>query len=329
MMKKEKYIVTGMTCSACSSRVEKTVAKLAGVEEASVNLLTNSMQVRYDENKLTPEGIIEAVVAAGYGASQAERPDLGEANAPSRLAAGSRLSPAAAAAQVEISGMKHRLVWSLVFLLPMMFISMHQMFYHWLGVELPVFLQSWLDGSENALTFAFSQFLLVLPIMMLNKRFYLNGFRNLWHLAPNMDTLIAVGSGASAFYGIFAIFRIGYGLGHGDLSLVSLYRGSLFFESAGMIVTLITFGKFLEAKAKGKTSEAVEKLMDLAPKQAAVLRDGQEVIIPIENLVVGDEVVVRPGGSIPVDGVIISGLTSVDEAAITGESLPVEKQVGR
>ena len=327
-MKKEKYIVTGMTCSACSSRVEKTVAKLGGVEEASVNLLTNSMQVRYDENKLTPEGIIQAVVAAGYGASLAERPGIGEAAGTSRLAAGGKLSPAAAAAQADISGMKHRLIWSLVFLLPMMFISMHQMFYHWLGVELPVFLQSWLDGRENALTFAFSQFLLVLPIMVLNKRFYLNGFRNLWHLAPNMDTLIAVGSGASAFYGVFAIFRIGYGLGHGDLTLVSLYRGSLFFESAGMIVTLITFGKFLEAKAKGKTSEAVEKLMDLAPKQATVLRKGQEVIIPIENLVVGDEVVVRPGGSIPVDGVIISGLTSVDEAAITGESLPVEKQVG-
>ena len=339
-MKKEKYVVTGMTCSACSSRVEKTVSRLPGVEEASVNLLTNSMQVHYDKEKLTAEDIVAAVVDAGYGASlavQGGRKNSGRAGAEaagralrekSGLKEGRRTESAVSAAQAEIAGMKHRLSWSLAFLVPMMFISMHQMFYHWAGVPVPDFLQGWFGGNENALTFAFSQFLLVIPIMVLNKHFYLNGFRNLWHRAPNMDTLIAVGSGASALYGVFAIFRIGYGLGHGDASLVALYRGSLFFESAGMIVTLITFGKFLEAKAKGKTSEAVEKLMDLAPKQATVLHEGREEVVPVEELLVGDEVVVRPGESIPVDGVITFGTTSVDEAAITGESLPVEKQVG-
>ncbi len=319
MMKHEKYMITGMSCSACSSRVEKAVSKLAGMSKASVNLLTNSMQVDYEENELTSQQIIDAVVQAGYGAALEGGPSGNPAAA----------SPAPADRnRQEIQQMKHRLVWSIIFLIPTMYIAMHHMFLEWFGLPVPEGFKAIFHGPENAITFAFSQFLLILPIMYLNRKYYINGFRNLFHGAPNMDSLVGMGSMASAVFGAFAIFRMGWGLGHGDWALVESYSMNLYFESAGMIVTLITVGKYLETRAKGKTSAAIEKLMKLAPQQATVLRNGTETVIPIEELAVGDEIIVRPGERIPADGVISQGTTSIDESAITGESIPVEKQPG-
>lgn len=318
-MKHETYQVTGMSCSACSSRVEKAVSKLEGIEKASVNLLTNSMQVDYDETVLTSQKIIDAVVGAGYGAALAGGPAGAQAASPQGTAN---------AAEQEVRQMKRRLLWSIVFLIPTVYIAMHHMLSSWLGIPVPPFIASVFDGPENALTFAFAQFLLILPIMYLNRKYYINGFSNLLRGAPNMDSLVGMGSMASAAFGAFAIFRMGWGMGHGDWALVQTYSANLYFESAGMIVTLITVGKYLETRAKGKTSAAIEKLMKLAPKEATVLRGGIETVVPVEDLAVGDEIVVRPGERIPADGIVSQGTTSIDESAITGESIPVEKQVG-
>ena len=320
-MKKEKFDVTGMTCSACSSRVEKCVSRLEGVQEVSVNLLTNSMVVGYDEEKLDEQGIVNAVEKAGYGASPAgSHKEAGAASA----ADGKKLTPV----QEAQKNMKRRLIGSFVCLIPMMYISMGEMMHHMFGLPVPQLFHHIFYGTENGIAFAFVQFLLLLPIVYLNQSYYRNGIRNLFHRSPNMDTLIAVGSLAAIVYGIAAVFLIGYGLGHGDMALAEKYSGDLYFESAGMIVTLITLGKYLESRSKGKTSEAIEKLMNLAPKQATVIRDGQEVRIPAEQLQQGDIVLVKPGESIAADGVVIEGTTSIDESAITGESIPVEKQPG-
>lgn len=319
-MKHETYQVTGMSCSACSSRVEKAVSKLEGIEKASVNLLTNSMQVDYDETILTSQAIIDAVVKAGYGASLAG----GQAGTKS---ASPQVSPANTAEQ-EVRQMKRRLLWSIVFLIPTVYIAMHHMLASHLGIPVPSAISAVFDGPENAISFAFAQFLLILPIMYLNRKYYINGFSNLLRGAPNMDSLVGMGSMASAAFGAFAIFRMGWGMGHGDWALVQTYSANLYFESAGMIVTLITVGKYLETRAKGKTSAAIEKLMKLAPKEATVLRGGVETVILVEDLAVGDEIVVRPGERIPADGIVSQGTTSIDESAITGESIPVEKQVG-
>ena len=315
-MKKERFDITGMTCSACSTRVEKAVTKLNGTAEVSVNLLTNSMQLVYDEDKVDVGQIVEAVEQAGYGASvkgkEAEMDmDAGETSLTRETAA-----------------LRQRLLWSVVFLLPLMIIAMHAMFFSWLGIPVPAFLQELFAGPQNAITFSFAQFLLLLPIMYINRKYYSNGFRNLWRGAPNMDSLVGMGSMAAALFGAFAVFRMGWGLGHADLTLVEEYNRNLYFESAGMIVTLITVGKFLEAKAKGRTGEALARLMELAPQKAVVLRAGQELSVPVEKLVVGDEIIVRPGERLPADGIVISGQTSVDESALTGESLPVFKQPG-
>lgn len=318
-MKHEKYAITGMSCSACSSRVEKAVSKLDGMKKASVNLLTNSMQVDYDEGTLSSQDIIQAVIDAGYGATLS-----GENK---KATAASEPSPSDLAKK-DMKAMKHRLIWSILFLIPVMYIAMHHMLLEWFGIPVPEAFQAVFHGDENAIIFAFTQFLLILPIMYLNRKYYINGFRTLFQGAPNMDTLVGMGSMAAAVYGVFAIFRMSWGMGHGDWALVSQYSTNLYFESAGMIVTLIDIGKYLEARAKGKTSTAIEKLMDLAPKQATVLRDGKETVIPVEELAVGDEMVIRPGESIPADGIISEGSTSIDEAAITGESIPVEKQQG-
>ncbi|MBQ7496693.1 MAG: heavy metal translocating P-type ATPase [Selenomonas sp.] len=314
-MKKERFTITGMTCSACSARVEKAVTKLEGTEGVSVNLLTNSMQLSYDEGKLDAGTIIAAVEKAGYGASLKGQESVSQ-------------KEEAAPLEKEVADMKKRLLWSVLFLLPVMYIAMHQMLAAWLGLPVPALVQELFDGAENALTFSFAQFLLLLPIMYLNRKYYINGFRNLFQGAPNMDSLVAMGSMAAAVFGAFALFRIGWGLGHGDWALVTEYSRNLYFESAGMIVTLITVGKYLEARAKGKTGAALARLMELAPKQAAVLRGGREVLLPVEELVAGDEIIVRPGERIPADGVVLEGQTSVDESALTGESLPVFKQAG-
>ena len=310
-----------MTCSACSSRVEKCVSRLEGVQEVSVNLLTNSMVVGYDEEKLDEQGIVNAVEKAGYGSSPAgSRKEAGAASA----ADGKKLTPV----QEAQKNMKRRLIGSFVCLIQMMYISMGEMMHHMFGLPVPQLFHHIFYGTENGIAFAFVQFLLLLPIVYLNQSYYRNGIRNLFHRSPNMDTLIAVGSLAAIVYGIAAVFLIGYGLGHGDMALAEKYSGDLYFESAGMIVTLITLGKYLESRSKGKTSEALEKLMNLAPKQATVIRDGQEVRIPAEQLQQGDIVLVKPGESIAADGVVIEGTTSIDESAITGESIPVEKQPG-
>ncbi len=319
-MKKEKYIVTGMTCSACSARVQKAVDKLPGIQEAVVNLLTNSMQVSYDENQLDSARIIAAVENAGYGASLP-----GAAKAEVGNTAGCQEDDALAK---ETASMKQRLVWSIVFLIPLMYVAMHHMLLEWFGIPVHPAFKAVFHGPENAITFAFAQLLLATPILLLNRKYFINGFRNLFHGSPNMDSLVGMGSAASVVFGIFAIFRMSWGLGHGDMDLVAEYSENLYFESAGMIVTLITVGKYLEARAKNSTGEALKKLMGLMPKTAIVLRDGVEKEIQAADLLIGDEVVVKPGGIIAADGVVLSGNTSIDESAITGESIPVVKKPG-
>ena len=309
---KEKFDVTGMTCSACSARVEKCVSGLTGIKSVSVNLLTNSMQAEYDEQVLSEQQIIDAVVKAGYGASP-------KTEHSAEKMSNRNVSQGANPMEKELKHMKMRLIVSFVFLIPLMYVSMGHM------VNLP--LPSFLSGMENAVSFAFTQFLLCLPVIYVNRKYYSKGFQTLAHFAPNMDSLIAIGSSASLIYGIFAIYRMSYGLGQGDKDLVHLYHHDLYFESAAMILALITVGKYLETRSKGKTSEAITKLLDLAPKTAVVERDGRETEIPVEQVRAGDIVAVRPGSSIPVDGFIVEGTTSVDEAAITGESIPVQKQV--
>ena len=309
---KEKFDVTGMTCSACSSRVEKCVSKLEGIENVSVNLLTNSMQVEYNDTVLSESQIIDAVVKAGYGASPKQEHVQTVAAGKAKV----MVNPM----EKQIQNMKFRLIVSFVFLVPLMYVSMG----HMVGLPLPGFL----TGIENAVSFAFTQLLLCLPIIYVNRKYYIKGFQTLAHLAPNMDSLIAIGSTASLVYGIFAIYRMSYGLGSGNMEVVHLYYHDLYFESAAMILALITVGKYLETRSKGKTSEAITKLMDLAPKTAVVERDGREQEIPVEQVVAGDVVIVRPGQNVPVDGFILEGSTSIDEAAITGESIPVHKQEG-
>ncbi len=308
-MTKQKFNITGMTCSACSAHVEKAVNKLDGIKIASVNLLANSMSAEYDENILSAQDIIAAVIQSGYGASL-----------PRQSGAKVQSLPQEDTIAQELISMKRRMIWSFVFLIPLFYISMG----HMMGAPLPAFLL----GHENALAFGLTQLLLTLPIMYLNDKYYKVGFKTLWNRAPNMDSLIAVGSAAAVVYGVFAIYQMGYGLGHGDMELVAKYHMDLYFESAGMILTLITMGKFLETRSKGKTGEAISRLMDLAPKTATVIRDGAEVEIPVEEVQVGDKVAVRPGQSIPVDGVIVEGQSAVDESALTGESLPVDKGPG-
>ncbi|MBQ8878618.1 MAG: copper-translocating P-type ATPase, partial [Lachnospiraceae bacterium] len=327
-MIKEKYVVTGMTCSACSSHVEKSVGKLPGMEKVSVNLLTNSMQVEYDEAVCDTEKIIAAVEKGGYGASLMQD-SLEAASAQKENRTNELAGREALKGKKENRAMQVRLTISIAFMIILMAVSMHHMVFMWLGIPVPAFLRDLFHGNENAITFAFTQFLLVLPIIYVNRKFFQVGFKSLFHFSPNMDSLVAIGSGAALVYGVFAIYRMGYGLGHGDAELVSRYASDLYFESSGMILTLITVGKYLETRSKGKTSEAIEKLMDLSPKTAILLLDnGEEKEIPTEQLLKDNLFVVKPGSLIPVDGVVVEGTSSVDEAAITGESIPVEKQAG-
>lgn len=313
-MKTEKYNVTGMTCAACQANVTRCVQKLDGVEDVNVSLLANQMTVSYDEHKLRPENIISAVEGAGYGASSMEKAlekdngFRGEWQLRKKQAEDSRQS------------MKRRLIYSVVLLVPLMYIAMGSM----LGLPVPGFF----TGTQNVLVSALAQLLLTVPIIFINRHFYQFGFKALFHGAPNMDSLVAIGSGAALVYGLFAMFRMAYGFGHGDMELVHEYAHALYFESAAMILTLVTVGKYLEARSKAKTSDALDKLMDLAPKTAVVLRNGEEVTIPAEQVAAGDIVVIRPGEGIPVDGVVLEGHGYVDQAAITGESIPVEKNPG-
>ena len=305
----EKYDVTGMSCAACSSRVEKSVSALSGIQQVSVNLLKNSMVVKYDDTALSSQQIIGAVVKAGYGASQ--QAPKGK-TAPAVVPGG--------AAKQEYESIGRRFIWSAIFTVPLFYLSMGRM----MGWPLPgIFL-----GTENAMIYAMTQFLLVIPVVFINFKYFRIGFGTLFRASPNMDSLIALGSGASVVYGIYALFKIAFGLGHGDLLMVNQFTHDLYFEGAGTILTLITLGKTFEARAKGKTSDAINKLLDLAPKTATVIRNGMEMVVPVEELEKGDIIAVKAGGSIPVDGILLEGAASVDESAITGESIPVDKQPG-
>ncbi len=307
---RQKYTVTGMTCSACSAHVEKAVCKLEGVASVNVNLLGGSMQVDFDPALQSDDSIIAAVVDSGYGAQlpgkTAEKAGNTKAGIPDM--------------EEELRGMKRRLMFSFSFFIPLFYLTMG----HMVGLPIP----SFFHGPENALSYALTQLLLLLPILYVNDKYYKVGFKTLLHRSPNMDSLIALGSAAALIYGLAGIYQIGWGLGHGDMARVEQWSMDLYFESAGTILTLITLGKYMETRSKGKTGEAIARLMDLAPKTATVLRYGKEIEIPVEEVAVGDLLLVRPGQSIPVDGEIVEGTSSVDESALTGESLPVDKVPG-
>ena len=306
----EKYNVTGMTCAACQARVQKSVSNLTGVQECNVNLLKNSMVVTYDDKNVNSGQIIAAVEKAGYGASLQQATGKSAAQA---------VSPVDTAKK-EYETMKRRVIWSFVFTIPLFYISMG----HMMGWPLPGFFL----GTENSMIYALTLFLLALPVAIINNKYYRMGFKTLFHGSPNIDSLIALGSGASLAYGVYALYKIAWGFGYGDLAMVNQFTHDLYFEGAGTILTLITLGKFFEARAKGRTSDAINKLMNLAPKKATVVRDGVETVIPAEEVEKGDILIVKAGESVPVDGVLLEGTGSLDESAITGESIPVDKQAG-
>ncbi len=302
----EQYNVTGMSCAACSTRVEKAVSKVPGVTSCSVSLLTNSMGV---EGTASPHDIINAVEQAGYGASlkgaNNEQVSISEAEE--------------ALEDHETPILKRRLIASVGFLLVLMYFSMGHMMWGW---PLP----AWFNGNHIAMGLV--QLLLAGIIMVINQKFFISGFKSLWHRAPNMDTLVALGSMASFVWSVYALFAMTRAQVDGDSAAVMNYMMDFYFESAAMILTLITVGKMLEARSKGKTTDALKSLMKLAPKTAVVLRDGQETTVPIEQVHKGDIFVVRPGENIPVDGVIVEGTSAVNESALTGESIPVDKAAG-
>lgn len=307
---KEKFNISGMTCAACVAHVQKAVESLEGTSNVSVNLLTNTMTLDINTDILNTTDIINAVERAGYYASSdiAEKQSSKKANATSQTL------------EKEVNSLRYRLVVSIIFLIPLMYISMGSMW----GFPLVDFI----SHQTNPVGFAMTQFLLTLPIVYINRLYYIKGYKSLFNRAPNMDTLIAIGSSAALVYGIFAIYMLGYGLAIGSTELVKQYGMDIYFESAAMILTLITVGKYLEAKSKGKTGEALEKLMSLSPTTALIEIRGVPTEVAIEEVVAGDIVIIKPGGAIPVDGVIIEGTTSIDESAITGESIPVEKSEG-
>lgn len=293
---KKNFKVTGMTCAACSSRVERVLNKMDGVELAEVNLATEDLNISYDEKKLNEEAIIARIEKAGYGAYEVKEDE--KVNSEDK--------------EDEVNSLKRRFILSLIFAIPLLYISMG----HMMGAPLP----SIIDPMNNAMNFALIQLILVIPVMIVGRKFFISGFKNLLHMSPNMDSLISIGTSAAFIYGIYAIVKIAGGDTH--------FSMDLYFESGATILTLITLGKYLEARAKGKTSEAIKKLMGLAPKTATIIVDGKEKVVSIDEVKVGDIILVKPGEKLPVDGEIIEGSTSIDEAMITGESIPVEKTIG-
>ncbi len=314
-MATQVFDVTGMTCAACSARVEKTTSGVPGVEKAVVNLLKNSMEVTYTGDESVLAAISEAVDKAGYGAI----PRAAHGGA-SKAAAPAGPTPADIA-KAEARRVRIRLIVSFIFTIPLFYLDMGHMY----GWPLPgIFL-----GHENMMTFGLTQFLLTIPVVAVNFKFFRNGFKGLVHKSPNMDTLVALGSAASMLYSIAALYRIGYALGHGDMDGAHMAAMDLYFESAGMILTLITLGKYFEARAKGRTTGAIEALMNLAPKTALVVDDdGSEREVPVEQVEVGDILAVRSGAGVPVDGTVVQGAAALDESALTGESVPVDKAEG-
>lgn len=293
---KKDFKVTGMTCAACSSRVERVLSKMEGVTKAEVNLATEDLHIDYDDSKLKIQDIIGKIEKAGYGAYEVKEDtkidDTDKEDA--------------------INSLKKRFVLSLVFAVPLLYISMG----HMMGAPLP----SIIDPMKNAMNFALIQLILVIPVMIVGRKFFIGGFKNIVHLSPNMDSLIAIGTSAAFLYGIYAIVKIAGGDTH--------FSMDLYFESGATILTLITLGKYLEAKTKGKTSEAIKKLMGLAPKKATIIVDGVEKVISIDEVKVGDVILVKPGEKLPVDGEIVEGTTTIDESMLTGESIPIDKNIG-
>lgn len=314
-MKKEKFNIQGMTCSSCSSHIEKAVKDINGIKNVNVNLLSNNMIVEYDEKILNNKKIINTVIEVGYNAKIADENNNKKEN--------NKINNSD-----NIKSMKKRLIISICFLIPLMYIAMNSMLYNHLKIPIPTIINKLFNGIENAISFSFTQILLLIPIIYVNRNYFIVGFKRLIKRTPNMDSLIALGSSAAIIYGIFAIYMIGYGYGHNEISIVEKYSKDLYFESAGTILTLITLGKYLETKAKGKTSEAISKLINLAPKTAIVIRNNKEIEINLEEILVDDIIIIKPGSSIAVDGIIIEGNSSIDQSSITGESIPVEKQVG-
>lgn len=312
-MKTEKFQITGMSCAACQIHVAKSVQKLDGVSDVDVSLLANTMVVKYDDLKTDSQKIAEAVSKAGYGAFLFEH--HGGRNDFRRE--WQRRKEEEVLNQKKL---KRRLILSIIFLIPLLYISMG----HMLLLPVPLFL----SGKENSLLFAFTQFLLTIPVVVINGHFFVSGIKAFFNKMPNMDSLVAIGAGASLLYGIFAIYMMIYGFSHGNFDFVLRYSKVLYFESCATILTLVTVGKYLEARSKAKTSDALDKLVNLAPKTAVIIRNGKEVIIPSEQVVSGDIVLIKPGESIPVDGVVTDGYGYVDQSAITGESIPVEKNIG-
>lgn len=300
---KERFDVSGMTCASCQANVQKAVEKL-GVDFVNVNLISETMTVSYDDGKISENDIIKAVEKIGYGAKVKNKNNLKENNKTFD----------------EEKIVKNRLIISFIFLIPLMYISMG----HMINLPLPHFLM----GARGSVNFAFLQFLLTLPIVFVNRIFYISGFKALFNKASNMDTLVGLGSFAALIYGIFAIMRMAYGLGFEKFEIVENYRHNLYFESSAMILTLITLGKYFEKKSKGQTKKSLESLMNLAPKKARILKDKKEVEILVEDLKIGDLILVRPGEAIPVDGIVKEGSSLVDESAITGESIPINKNIG-
>ncbi|VYU31150.1 heavy metal translocating P-type ATPase [Clostridium paraputrificum] len=293
---KKDFKVTGMTCAACSSRVERVLNKMEGVTKAEVNLATEDLHVDYDDSKLNTQDIIGKIEKAGYGAYEVkEDTKIDETDK-----------------EEAINSLKKRFVLSLVFAVPLLYISMG----HMMGAPLP----NIINPMDNAMNFALIQLILVIPVMIVGRKFFISGFKNLVHLSPNMDSLIAIGTSAAFLYGIYAIVKIAGGDTH--------FSMDLYFESGATILTLITLGKYLEAKTKGKTSEAIKKLMGLAPKKATIIVDGVEKVISIDEVKVGDVILVKPGEKLPVDGEIVEGTTTIDESMLTGESIPIDKNIG-
>lgn len=311
-MKTCKFNITGMTCAACQANVEKAAKKLEGTQKADVNLLSNSLTVTFDEGKLTEQDFIDAVSSIGYGAT------LYGDNKKSQLK--TQWQERKKNEEENISSMKKRLISSIIFLIVVMYIAMG----HMLGLPLPHFLH----GTQNALLNAIIQMLLVIPVMIINKKFFVSGFKGLVKRAANMDSLVALGSAAAFLYGVFAVIMMAYAAPRGNLEVLEHYSHELYFESSAMILTLVTVGKYLEARSKGKTSDALGKLVDLSPKTANVIRNGNEITVEAEDVKEGDTLIIRPGERIAVDGVVLNGNGYIDQSAVTGESLPVEKNVG-
>lgn len=309
-MKKVNFSVSGMTCSSCSAHVDRAVRKLSGVKDVNVNLLSNSMIVEFDEKIIREEEISRAVADAGYEATYGIEKMQEKKE------------------EDELSEMKRNLKISFIFLILLMFIAMHKMFFKAINIEIPSIIDSLFGGTKNALFFALTQFVVLIPIVVINKNYFIRGFKNLFNGHPNMDSLIAIGSGSAILYGVYEIIAIGHGIVNNNFELVSKYMSNIYFDSAGMILTLISFGKYLELKSKMKTGDAISKLVNLAPKEAIILRDDVEIKVKSSEVKINDIVIIKPGFSVAVDGVVVEGSSAIDESAITGESIPVSKGIG-